>query len=55
MVSHIVAAHSGRIELDSEEGVGSTFTIQLPLHRNQLRSDSSAIDLQSEMNLKSEI
>jgi signal transduction histidine kinase len=31
MVSHIIQAHKGSIELASEENVGSTFTIVLPV------------------------
>jgi signal transduction histidine kinase len=30
MVQHIVAAHGGQVRVESETGVGSTFTILLP-------------------------
>jgi signal transduction histidine kinase len=32
MVSHIVRAHGGTVELESVEGSGSTFTMVLPVH-----------------------
>ena len=32
IVKHIVNRHRGRLEIESEEGQGSTFTVMLPLH-----------------------
>ena len=31
MVRHIVEAHGGEVQVESEPGAGSTFTVRLPL------------------------
>jgi two-component system sensor histidine kinase SenX3 len=31
IVKHVMAAHRGKVSVWSEEGVGSTFTLQMPL------------------------
>jgi signal transduction histidine kinase len=41
MARHIAEAHGGRIDLESEDGVGSTFTIVLPAYEHA--SDPAAI------------
>ena len=33
IVKHIVQAHGGRIDVQSAPGVGTTFTIRMPLHK----------------------
>jgi two-component system phosphate regulon sensor histidine kinase PhoR len=33
IVKHIVGRHRGRLTIDSEEDVGSTFTVVLPVYR----------------------
>ncbi len=45
IVSEIVALHGGVVEVDSAEGHGSTFTIQLPLlETNSTAQSAQAID-----------
>lgn len=42
LVSHIVTAHGGSTELESEVGAGSTFTIKLPSARTTAASGSES-------------
>ncbi|MBL8859074.1 MAG: HAMP domain-containing protein [Planctomycetes bacterium] len=41
IVKHIVRAHGGRVSVTSQEGVGSTFTVILPLRRRGAESIQS--------------
>jgi signal transduction histidine kinase len=42
MISHVVAAHRGSLEIDSEEGRGSTFTIRLPANTSHQGAATAA-------------
>ena len=50
IVRRIIREHGGEIELESKEGEGSTVTISLPRHDQNVRllenSPSSVIDLE---------
>lgn len=43
IVKHALERHDGRLRIDSEVGVGSTFHCQFPPHRVQLRNAATAL------------
>jgi hypothetical protein len=45
LVAHVAHAHGGRVEVESEVGKGSTFTLRIPVGG---RSTQGAGDMQAE-------
>jgi two-component system probable response regulator PhcQ len=48
----IVYNHGGRIEAKSEEGQGTTFTLHLPIHPNQIQSSQDEQELLQKFHLR---